>query len=276
MISRVTSFLLAIGHLYGGPQSFLTKSILLTRIVRNRLSVTSATGFVEQLTMISALLRLPSSVPGAVVECGTYMGGTTVNLSHAAKIVGRRLYVFDSFEGLPEPEESDARHLAMNVGEFHVYNKGSWCGPLETVKANIEKYGDFGICTLVKGYFDSTLPTFTEPIAFVFCDVDLRESLKTCVSYLWPRLSPNGILFTHEAHHHEIASLFFDPSVWNGDPPGLIGAGSGLGLSPMPDGTFGSCLGYTVKRPSITMTSIELGKRERYKTNTVSTSNQAV
>lgn len=116
----------------------VTKSVLLMRIVRNRLRVTSATGFVEQLTMISALLRLPSSVTGVVIECGSYMGGTTVNLSHAARIVGRRLYVFDSFEGLPVPEESDATHLAMNVGELHVYNKGSWHGPLDIVKANIE------------------------------------------------------------------------------------------------------------------------------------------
>jgi O-methyltransferase len=44
----------------------------------------------------------------------------------------------------------------------------------------------------------------------------------------------------------EIASLFFDKEWWinnlNADPPGLIGAGNGLGL--FPDfGDFRSCIG---------------------------------
>src|ERR1700692_1380744 len=71
-LSRLFSFLLAISNLYNTPESFVSKSILLIRIVRNRLRVTSATGFVEQLAMISALLRLPASVNGSCVVCGRY------------------------------------------------------------------------------------------------------------------------------------------------------------------------------------------------------------
>jgi len=48
----------------------------------------------------------------------------------------------------------------------------------------------------------------------------------------------------------EIASLFFEKEWWhdnlNCDPPGLIGAGSGLGLLPS-TGHFKSALGYTIK-----------------------------
>lgn len=265
VITRVASFLFAIRHLYGAPQSFFAKSILLIRVLRCKIYVVSATGFVEQLAMISALLRLPASVKGSVVECGSYQGGSTVSLSHAAKLVGRRLWVFDSFEGLPEPGAKDSRHLAMNVSEYHSYTKGSWCGSLDLVKSNVAKYGALDVCTFVRGYFDSTLPEFSEAVAFAFCDVDLRESMETCLRYLWPLISSNGILFTHEAHHLEIASLFYDPVIWDGAPPGLIGAGSGLGLSPMPDGSFGSCIGYAVKSPSIVVESVELGKEERYR-----------
>jgi O-methyltransferase len=227
--------------------------------------ITSATGLIEQLAMISTLLRLPSSVKGSVVECGCYMGGTTANLSLAAKLVGRKLYVMDSFQGLPQPKEDDIRHLAINLLEFHSYSKGSWCGALEKVKSNVAKYGAPGVCTFIEGYFDATLPRFSEPVAFAFCDVDLRDSLQTCLRYLWPLMSPNGFLFVHEAHQIEIASLFYDPARWNGRPPGLVGAGSGLGLVPMPDGSFGSCLGYTIKSPTILIESLELGNEKGYK-----------
>jgi O-methyltransferase len=253
-----------VSQVYKAPQGFLAKCVLLVRVLRNRMRVTSATGLVEQLAMISALLRLPPSVEGSVVECGCYLGGTTTNLSLAAKLAGRKLYVFDSFEGLPEPEKDDVRHLAMNVLQFHSYTKGSWCGSLEAVRANVARYGALSACTFVKGYFDGTLPKFSEPVAFAFCDVDLRESLQACLCYLWPLMSANGLLFVHEAHHLEIASLFYDPAMWDGSAPGLVGAGSGLGLSPMPDGSFGSCLGYTIKSPSVTIESMELDNETRY------------
>jgi predicted O-methyltransferase YrrM len=266
-LSLLFSFLLAISNLYHTPHSLISKSALLIRIIRNRIRVTSATGFVEQLAMISMLLRLPPQVQGSIVECGCYEGGSTTNLSLAAKLAGRKLYIFDSFRGLPEPKSRDVRHLVMNIGEYHRYEKGAWCGSLDRVRANVTKYGSPEACTFIEGYFDSTLTNFSESIALAFCDVDLRDSLETCLKYLWPLMSSGGVLFTHEAHHLEIASLFYDPALWPDSVPGLVGAGSGLGLSPMKDGSFGSCIGYTVKCPSILTESIESGKTERYKAN---------
>src|SRR4029077_15146937 len=125
-------------------------------------------------------------------------------------------------------------------------------------KANLAKYGAPEVCIFIEGYFEATLPSFSERVAFAYCDVDLRTSLQTCLHYLWPLLSPDGVLFSHEAHHLEVASLFYDPALWRGAAPGFVGGGSGLGLLPMADGSFGSCLGYTVKSPSILIESMEL------------------
>jgi hypothetical protein len=59
-------------------------------------------------------------------------------------------------------------------------------------------------------------------------------------------------VFTHEAQHTEIPALFFDEEWWRSNvgckAPGLVGAGTGLGLLPE-SGGFRSDLGYTIKSP---------------------------
>lgn len=231
---------------------------LLVHALRNRFRVPSATGLTEQLAVTNAILKAPA---GCVVECGTYLGGSAVNLSYACEMTQREFFVFDSFEGLPEPLADDEKHCVLQSSEIHRYSKGAWKGTLETVRNNLARYGR--TAHLVKGYFEETLPAFNKPIAVAFCDVDLLASLDTCIRYLWPRLVDGGYFFTHEADHLSIAKLFHDDCWWQKYlgclAPGLIGAGSGLGLSPKADGSFGSCIGYIVKNPVISAISNETG-----------------
>src|SRR5205807_3912948 len=97
---------------------------------------------------------------------------------------------------------------------------------------------------------NETLPDFDEAIAFAYVDADLVESVRDCLRYVWPHLEPDCFLFTDEAHHNEVAGLFFDSVWWESElksqPPGLVGAGNGLGLLLRPGG-FGSSLGFTMK-----------------------------
>jgi predicted O-methyltransferase YrrM len=262
---RLASCIPILKEYFSGKLPLRDKLRLFAQVVRSKRKIVSATGFLEQLTMISALLK--SSVPGVVVECGTYQGGSAASLSLACRLSGRRLFVFDSFEGLPLPSQEDARHNVLIAQEVHVYAKGNWSGSLELVKHNIEHYGAIEVCTFVKGYFQDSLPRFSEPVAFVFCDVDLKDSARTCIGYLWPMMTDGATFFTHEAHHMEIAELFFDRVWWKQEmscvPPGLVGAGSGLGLTPQPGGFLGSCIGYTVKNPTLRTESLEIGVRER-------------
>ena len=57
--------------------------------------------------MATALLRTPRSKAGCVVECGTYKGGSATNLSLICRITGRKLHIFDSFEGVSAPSKLD-------------------------------------------------------------------------------------------------------------------------------------------------------------------------
>jgi O-methyltransferase len=230
----------------------LEKARLIARMRRNVRAVSSASGFLEQLFIVTKLLNL--EVPGVMVECGTYKGGSAVNFSLACQLVERQLVICDSFAGLPKPSVADRTHSTID-GMTDAYEEGWWSGTLAEVQANIARFGAIDLCSFVPGYFDKTLPQLEQPIALAFCDVDLADSLRTCLRWLWPRLVDGGVLFTHEAIQREIFSVFNDHEWWYGElncaPPGLVGGGSGIGLYPTNHGYYGSCLGYTVKSPQV-------------------------
>jgi len=231
---------------------FFTKIHLALKMARNHRKITTGSRVIEHLLMATQIMRVPKSVEGCVVECGSFKGGSATNLSLVCELCNRELEVFDSFEGLPEPSAVDAQHVIVSLRQVHTYTKGAWKGAFGEVKGNITKWGAVDRCRFNAGYFDQTLPNFRRKVVFAFLDVDLRGSLETCLSHLWPQLQDGGYIFTHEAPHMEIASVFFSENWWGSHAssraPGLVGAGTGLGLLPAMGG-FRSDLGYTVKNP---------------------------
>jgi O-methyltransferase len=218
---------------------------------RAQLRVPTASTFVEHLAMAKSILRIDPSVPGVVIECGCFKGGSTASLSLACRLANRRLLVFDSFAGLPEPGEGDAAHQVPRDGATHTYERAAFSATLDEVRANVARFGAVEVCQFVPGYFEQTLPELDEACVFAFVDVDLTDSVKTCLRYIWPRLADGCEMWTHEAHHAEIADLFFDHDWWKqalGAPaPGLIGAGSGLNLAHHLD----TPIGYAIKNPEV-------------------------
>ena len=210
--------------------------------------------------MAAKILSTAKNKQGDIIECGAYKGASTANLSLIAKITNRTLEVFDSFQGLPETANIDKKHMLIDNHQIHTYQKGTWYGSLNEVKKNIKKYGAIDSVNFNSGFFEKTLSNFSQPVIFIFLDVDLKSSLETCLKYLWPNLKSGSYLFCHESQHMEIASTFFDKDWWQknlkSNPPCLIGAGNGLGLFPKPGG-FGSPLGYTIKNPNLKRFKIE-------------------
>ncbi|MFA5270097.1 MAG: TylF/MycF/NovP-related O-methyltransferase [Patescibacteria group bacterium] len=196
------------------------------KMFRNSLKIPTATSYKAHLAMALKLLELSPDAPGCVVECGAWKGGSTANLSLACQIVGRQLYVFDSFEGLPPADSGDREAVGYRAGDYD--------GSLTEVRENVGRYGALLTCEFVKGWFKDTLPKFSQPIALAFLDVDLEASLHTCVKELWPRLIDGGYLFTDECTGTDYTALFYSEKWWakyfNATPPGLIGAGTGLPL----------------------------------------------
>ncbi|MFY9904093.1 MAG: TylF/MycF/NovP-related O-methyltransferase [Terriglobales bacterium] len=186
------------------------------------------TGTSPKMHMVMALRILESdpTVPGVVIECGTWKGATAANLSLVCKIVNRKLIVFDSFRGLPASDSLDR--------EAKYYKEHDYCGTLEEVKQNISRYGDLSVCDFRQGWFENTLPNLREPVLVAYVDVDLESSFDTCIRHLWPRLVEGGTIFTDECASTDYCALFWSERWWNENfqatPPGLIGSGSGLPL----------------------------------------------
>jgi O-methyltransferase len=228
----------------------MSKLRLLALMIRNNIRITSASNFISHMLMAAEIWNVPPAVKGVIVECGAYKGGSTANLSLVAAACGRELHVFDSFAGLPTPDVVDQGHVVVAGKSVHTYSEGAYTGTLDEVRSNVGQFGALKSCVFHEGYFDRTLPDFALPVAFAYLDVDLAASETTCLRYLWPLLIDGGFIYTDEADHLEIASLFYDKQWWRDElgttPPGLVGAGSGLGLF-LHEGGFRSSLGYTMK-----------------------------
>jgi O-methyltransferase len=173
----------------------------------------------EIVTVVSQILRAPQSIAGVILEAGCFKGGSTAKLSLAAQLSGRKLLVFDSFEGLPVVAEQ----------EKHNFSKGDYEGRLEEVQKNVRTYGAIEACEFFRGWFEQTLPSLAEPVAVAFVDVDLRDSLKTCLSYIYPKLVPGGSIFSHDGHLPQCVELMRNEEFWHnlgGPAPQFKGLGT--------------------------------------------------
>lgn len=130
-----------------------------------------------------------SEIPGEVVECGTAAGGSAALMALWLKRLQsqKKIYVFDTFEGLPAPTTQDPD-----------YNKalpwtGKCRGDLDQVHGLFRDLEVLDRAVFVKGLFQDTLPTFDcPPIAVLHLDGDWYESTMTCLRHLWDHVSPGG------------------------------------------------------------------------------------
>jgi hypothetical protein len=123
-------------------------------------------------------LKAVGNRAGLYLEFGVFSGRT---INQIAGQVSGPVYGFDSFEGLPEWWKD-----GMGAGHFKV-------NALPTVRGNV---------TLVKGWFDKTLPDFLAThagdVVFLHIDCDLYSSTQTVFACVAPRVQPGTIIVFDE------------------------------------------------------------------------------
>ena len=144
-----------------------------------------------------------SKLGGCIVECGVARGGCSALMlmaSHYGGGLGRRIaWLFDSFEGLPDPTTEDGV-LRKPQGK----DKSSWdlakgycLGTQEEVEDLL--FNECGFSRenvhLVKGWFQDTLPEYrgrVGDIAVLRLDGDWYESTKCCMENLYDNVVDGG------------------------------------------------------------------------------------
>ncbi len=109
-----------------------------------------------------------------------------------SNINNRVVWVADSFEGLPKPDEK--KYIADKGDAF--YKVTDLAIPMEEVKKNFEKYNllDNNV-KFLKGWFKDTLPSAPiESLAILRLDGDLYESTMDGLINLYSKLSKGGFI----------------------------------------------------------------------------------
>jgi hypothetical protein len=151
-----------------------------------------------------ATIAEEQQIPGAFVECGVWKGGCIGLMASVARDFEsrRKIVLFDSFEGLPEPTEKDGE-AAGNYAGGRMLGKmesiGRCIAPVDTVKALLfEQLGiDPANVEFRQGWFNDTVPgagSSLGPIAILRLDGDWYESTKVCLEGLYDQVVSGGFV----------------------------------------------------------------------------------
>ncbi|MBR0883962.1 TylF/MycF family methyltransferase [Bradyrhizobium liaoningense] len=152
---------------------------------------------VARLRNVRMLLEraIAEKIPGDFIETGVWRGGTCI---YARAILmahhqpTRRVFVADSFRGLPPP---DPENYPADANDPHS-TFAALSVSREEVERNFRRYGllDENV-VFVEGWFKDSLPTAPiEKIAVLRLDGDMYESTIQALNALYHKVSPGGFV----------------------------------------------------------------------------------
>ncbi|MEQ8714143.1 MAG: TylF/MycF/NovP-related O-methyltransferase [Cyclobacteriaceae bacterium] len=143
---------------------------------------------------------------GDFVECGVWKGGSAMMIAHLLvknDIHDQKIFLYDTFEGMPRPSDSDVSprgFSALNFfNEVSTGNDSStWClATLDEVRENLLSTG-IGTDQLifVKGKVEETIPDNLpkNSVSLLRLDTDWYSSTKHELVHLYPLLEEGGAL----------------------------------------------------------------------------------
>jgi O-methyltransferase len=149
----------------------------------------------SELFLIYSFAKNQKYVKGDYAEVGVFKGATAKMICEVKE--NKHLYLFDTFEGLPETNKIDTRF------KTNMFNSN-----YQRVKQKLAKYKDVHI---YKGLFPQTAkPIKNKKFAFVHLDVDIYQSTKNCLEFFYDRMSSSGILLSHDYHTKGVRKAFND------------------------------------------------------------------
>jgi len=175
---------------------------------------------------IKNLIRLgeycnQSNIEGDFVECGTYKGGTAAVLSSCMGS-GRHLWLYDSFQGMPETSDIDGLDASDCVGVCAA-TVADVKEAMQLVSTREDKY------SIYEGWFEDTFKpeNLPEKVALLHCDADWYNSVLLVLNTFYDRIPDGGCIILDDFGYWEgCREAFYDFCAAKGIKPLLERVGS--------------------------------------------------
>lgn len=142
---------------------------------------------IDRISVIMQLLVQTRHLEGSIAEVGVYKGGVAYYLNKLSH--GKKVYLFDTFEGIPMSGEHD-RHI---VGDFS-----------DTSLEEVSKYfkNDKNV-KLIKGIFPESALSISDFVrfSFVHLDADQYESTLNSLKFFYNRMVGGGVIVCDDYHY---------------------------------------------------------------------------
>lgn len=142
---------------------------------------------------------IENNIEGDVIETGVWRGGATIFMNAVLKAynqTNRKVYVADSFEGLPKPDPK----YPVDAGDKH-YTHNDFLGvSLEEVKRNFERYNllDDNV-VFIKGFFENSLKNAgISKLSVLRLDGDMYSSTIQVLDALYDKVSEGGYVIVDD------------------------------------------------------------------------------
>jgi O-methyltransferase len=212
---------------HDGPPADFDKTTVDTYNIVKEYTMTSAERIASLCNAVRYLVK--NNIKGDIVECGVWRGGSTmaaIDTLIKAGDTAREVYLYDTFEGMPEPSELDkASFTGTSAAELLEQNPDVKCvSTLDEVQHNVGslKY-PAKLVHYVKGKVEETIPgTIPAKIALLRLDTDWYESTAHELKHLYPLLVPGGVIIIDDYGHWEGARKAVDEYIANNKLPLLL------------------------------------------------------
>ena len=199
-------------------------------------TMTSPERIVALMDAVAYVVR--RGVPGALLECGVWRGGSVLVMIRTLQRLGvtdRHVYLFDTFEGMTKPTEADVSEYdppALSTWETsRQEDRQPWNWAFTPEIFGVEQVQEVLFATgyprelihFVVGPVEETIPgSAPADIAVIRLDTDWYESTRHELEHLYPRLSEGGVLVIDDYGHWEGARRAVDEYFGSAAAPLLL------------------------------------------------------
>lgn len=164
------------------------------------LSKLMGTGTSQALYLLDRLHASMES-DGDICEFGVCQGATSALIGNEIKDGVKKLWLFDSFEGLPQPSKEDVLiNDIFNLGSMDSY-EGEMCCDQEEVRERLAEIA-FPVerTVITPGFIEDVIVSkpMPEAVSFAYVDFDFYTPIKTTLKFLHTVLTPGGAVMVDD------------------------------------------------------------------------------